>query len=149
MRKLFEQFAKFGVVGFLAFLVDYGVLMLLSQGFGMDPTLAAGISFCVSLLFNYLASMRFVFSHREDMSKTREFVTFLVLSAIGLALNEAIMLAGTSALGTSAMAVTAVKVVATAIVMVWNFVSRKKWLDAGDDATKSGASGRLTGKVAQ
>jgi putative flippase GtrA len=137
MRSLFEQFAKFGVVGSLAFLIDYGVLMLLSQGLGMEPTLAAAISFCVSLLFNYLASMRFVFSRREDISKRREFATFAALSTIGLALNEVIMLAGTSVLGSSAMAVTEAKVAASAIVTVWNFTSRKKWLDAGDDATRT------------
>ena len=132
MKKLIEQVLKFGVVGFLAFGIDYGVLMLLSQVVGLDPVLSAGISFCVSLVFNYLASMRFVFKHRDDMSRSREFVIFLVLSAIGLGINELIMWGGTTWLGNSALAVTAVKVFATAVVMVWNFVSRKKWLDAGE-----------------
>ena len=76
--------------------------------------------------------MRYVFTHREDMSRSREFVIFLVLSLIGLAINEAIMAAGVAVLGNSALAVMGTKVLATAIVMVWNFVSRKKWLDAGD-----------------
>lgn len=132
MRKLIEQILKFGVVGFIAFGIDYGLLMLLSQVIGMDPVLSAAISFIVSLTFNYLASMRFVFTHRDDMSRTREFVIFLVLSAVGLGINELIMWVGVLLLGTGALAVTAVKVFATAVVMVWNFVSRKKWLDAGD-----------------
>lgn len=131
MSKLFEQILKFGVVGMLAFLVDYGVLMLLSQVFGVDPVLSAGISFCVSVIFNYLASMRYVFTHREDMSKTKEFVIFIVLSAVGLVINEIIMWVGTRWLGTTGLAVTVVKVFATAVVMVWNFVSRKIWLDGG------------------
>ena len=131
MSKLFEQILKFGVVGMLAFLVDYGVLMLLSQVFGVDPVLSAGISFCVSVVFNYLASMRYVFTHREDMSKTKEFVIFIVLSAVGLVINEIIMWVGTRWLGTTGLAVTVVKVFATAVVMVWNFVSRKLWLDGG------------------
>ncbi len=132
MGRLIEQVLKFGVVGFIAFGIDYGVLMLLSQVLGMDPVLSAAISFIVSLIFNYLASMRFVFSHRDDMSRTREFVTFLILSAIGLGINELIMWGGVALLGNSALAVTAVKVFATAVVMVWNFVSRKRWLDAGE-----------------
>ena len=131
MSKLIEQILKFGVVGALAFLVDYGVLMLLSQVFGVDPVLAAGISFCISVIFNYLASMRYVFTHRDDMSKTREFVLFIVLSIVGLIINEIIMWLGTRAFGSSGLAVTVVKVVATAVVMVWNFVSRKLWLDGG------------------
>ena len=134
MKKLFDQILKFGVVGILATIIDFGVLYVLSQPLGMDPVLSAGISFCVSLVFNYVASMRYVFRHREDMSRSREFVIFLVLSLIGLALNEAIMAAGVSVLGNSALSVMGTKVLATAIVMVWNFVSRKKWLDAGETA---------------
>lgn len=130
--RLVAQVAKFGVVGVIAFVIDYSVLMLLSQVIGIDPVIAAGISFVVSTVFNYFASMRFVFSHKEGMSRRREFVTFVVLSVIGLGLNEVIMAIGTSMLGTGAMAVTVTKVVATAIVMVWNFCSRKRWLDAGE-----------------
>ena len=133
MRKLIEQFLKFGVVGTVAFAIDYGTLMLLSQVFGVDPVLAAGISFCVSVVFNYLASMRFVFTHRQDMSRGREFVIFIVLSAVGLAINELCMAAGVAALGTSALMVTVTKLFATAVVMVWNFFSRKKWLDGGEN----------------
>lgn len=132
MKKLIEQILKFGVVGIIATVIDFGVLYVLSQPLGMDPVISAGISFCVSLVFNYVASMRYVFTHREDMSRSREFVIFLVLSLIGLAINEAIMAAGVAVLGSSALAVMGTKVLATAIVMVWNFVSRKKWLDAGD-----------------
>lgn len=132
MKKLIEQILKFGVVGIIATVFDFGVLYILSQPLGLDPVLSAGISFCVSLVFNYVASMRYVFTHREDMSRSREFVIFLVLSLIGLAINEAIMAAGVAVLGNSALAVMGTKVLATAIVMVWNFVSRKKWLDAGD-----------------
>ncbi len=132
MKKLIEQILKFGVVGIIATVIDFGVLYILSQPLGMDPVVSAGISFCVSLVFNYVASMRYVFTHREDMSRSREFVIFLVLSLIGLAINEAIMAAGVAVLGNSALAVMGTKVLATAIVMVWNFVSRKKWLDAGD-----------------
>ncbi|WP_293673743.1 GtrA family protein [uncultured Parolsenella sp.] len=132
MRSLIEQFMKFGVVGFVAFFIDYGVLMLLSQGFGVDAVLSAGISFCVSVVFNYVASMRFVFTHRDDLSRSREFFIFIILSVIGLVINELIMLAGVAALGDSALTVTITKLVATVIVLVWNFFSRKKWLDGRD-----------------
>lgn len=134
MKKLIEQFLKFGVVGVLAFLIDYGVLMLLNVGFGMNSVVAAAISFTASVVFNYLASMRFVFTHREDLSKTREFVLFVVLSVVGLAINEAVMWLGLQTVGGSPFAVTATKVAATVVVMFWNFFSRKRWLDAGDVA---------------
>lgn len=132
MNRLMDQLLKFGVVGTIAFGIDYGLLMVLTQLVGMPPVPAAAISFVVSLVFNYLASMRFVFSHRDDLSRSREFLIFLVLSAVGLGINELIVWVGTSVLGTSALWVSVTKFVATAVVMVWNFLSRRRWLDAGE-----------------
>ena len=122
---------KFGVVGAIAFVIDYGLLALLTEVFGIHYLVSATVSFTVSVIFNYLASMRFVFTHRDDLSKRREFVIFVILSVIGLGINELVMVIGTNALGTSPFSITVTKVAATAIVMVWNFFSRKKWLDAG------------------
>ena len=127
MDRLIQQILKFGVVGALAFLIDLGLMIALTELLGMDPVLSAAISFVVSLIFNYLASMRFVFSHREDMSQSQEFVIFVALSVVGLLINELVMWVGSKQLG---LDYRLVKVFATGIVMVWNFVSRKKWLDA-------------------
>ena len=76
--------------------------------------------------------MKYVFAHREEMSSLKEFTVFLVLSLIGLVFNQIIMWIGTGILGTDSIAVTIVKAVATGVVMVWNFISRKIFLDAGD-----------------
>ena len=70
------------------------------------------------------------------MSRGREFVIFIVLSAVGLAINEICMAVGVAVLGTSALMVTVTKLFATAVVMVWNFFSRKKWLDGGEAASE-------------
>ncbi|MGO5268682.1 GtrA family protein [Parafannyhessea umbonata] len=138
MGKLIAQFMKFGVVGVIAFAIDFGVMVLLHETLGMDPVVAAAISFCVSTVFNYLASMRFVFKHRDDMSRSREFVIFVVLSVVGLIINEICMVVGQFAFigmgfdyahGPYYMGV---KVFATVVVMFWNFFSRKKWLDASE-----------------
>lgn len=129
MKKLFAQFMKFGVVGALAFCIDYGLLALLTEAFGVNYLVSATISFTVSVVFNYLASMRYVFTHKEDMSRRREFVIFVILSVIGLLINNVCMWAGVELLGVQYLIV---KIAATAIVMVWNFVTRKIFLDAGE-----------------
>ena len=126
MGKLVAQIMKFGVVGVIAFFIDFGVIVFLTEVFGMNPVASATISFTVSVVFNYLASMRYVFQHREGMSRTREFVTFVVLSVIGLAINDALMWAGTEL---AAFDYRLVKIIATAVVMVWNFVTRKIFLE--------------------
>lgn len=129
LRKLIAQFMKFGVVGAIAFVIDYGLLIVLTEVFGLWYLASATISFTVSVIFNYLASMRYVFTHKEDMSRRKEFVIFVVLSIIGLLINNICMWAGVEIFGWHYLLV---KIGATAIVMVWNFVTRKIFLDAGD-----------------
>ena len=127
---LASQVARFGVVGVIVFAIDYCVLMVLTQALGVDPVPAAAASFTVSLAFNYLASMRFVFKRRDDMGRAREVAVFVALSAVGLAINEAVVAVGVVALGKGPLAMSVTKVGATGIVMVWNFLSRKRWLEA-------------------
>ena len=129
MKKLLAQFMKFGVVGVIAFVIDYRLLALLTELFGINYLVSATISFTASVVFNYVASMRYVFTHKEGMSRRREFVIFVVLSVIGLLINNGCMWAGVELLGVHYLLT---KIVATAIVMIWNFVTRKIFLDAGE-----------------
>ena len=128
-KGLLAQIARFGVVGVLATVLDYVLLMTLSQLVGVEPLAAAAISFSVSLLFNYIFSMKYVFEHREGYTTQKELSVFVALSIVGLGINQALMWAGLRVFGDSALAVTVTKGIATAIVMVWNFWSRKHWLD--------------------
>ena len=131
MRKLIEQIMKFGVVGVIAFAIDYGLMVALTELAGVNYLISATISFIVSVTFNYFASMRYVFTHKEGMSRRREFVVFVVLSVIGLLITDALMWLGTDIAGISYLIT---KIFATAVVMVWNFVTRNIYLDAGDGA---------------
>lgn len=130
MKNLIAQIMKFGVVGVIAFVIDYGAMVFLTEVFGLNPVVSATISFIVSVIFNYIASMRYVFSHKEDMSRSREFVIFIVLSVIGLIINDVLMWAGTELVSIDYRIV---KIFATAVVMVWNFITRKIFLDAGSE----------------
>lgn len=130
MKKLIAQFMKFGVVGAIAFVIDFGLLALLTSGFGVNYLVSATISFTVSVIFNYFASMRYVFRHREGMSRRREFVIFVVLSVIGLGINNGLMWLCVEVLNIFYLLA---KIFATAVVTIWNFVTRKIFLDAGDE----------------
>ncbi|AKV55615.1 GtrA-like domain protein [Bifidobacterium actinocoloniiforme DSM 22766] len=138
MRKLIEQVAKFGVVGIIAFLIDIGVMNILLH-LHLNNLLASTASFLISLAFNYLASMKYVFTHRDDMARWMEIVVFFVSAAIGLGINEVIIWAGTSMLPADAavsmhakyvLYTNASKIVSTVVVAIWNFIIRKWLLDA-------------------
>ena len=126
--KLIQQIAKFSVVGVVAFVIDYGLLIALTECVGINYLVSATVSFTVSVTFNYCASMRYVFAHKEGLSHWKEFLIFVVLSFVGLGINDGLMWVGTDFLG---IVYFVTKLFATAVVMVWNFVTRKMFLDAG------------------
>lgn len=126
MRQLFAQFMKFALVGTIAFLIDYGFMIFLTELFGVPFLISTTVSFVLSVIFNYFASMRFVFERKDDMSRKREFIIFVALSAFGLALNDLFMWLTVDFLY---MDYRIAKILVTMLVSVYNFVSRKLLLE--------------------
>lgn len=126
VKKLIAQFMKFGIVGVIAFLIDYGLMVALTEFFGVPYLISNTISFTVSVVFNYVASMRYVFERRDDMSRRREFVIFVVLSIIGLILNDLFMWLFVSVWFIDYRIA---KIIVTVLVAIWNFVTRKIFLE--------------------
>ncbi len=120
MQKLIAQIMKFGVVGVIAFIIDFGTMVFLTEVFGVPYLASTTIAFIVSVVFNYFASMRFVFKRKDDMS------IFVSLSVVGLILNDIFMWVFVDFF---LVDYRISKIVVTAIVMVWNFVSRKVFLE--------------------
>jgi len=127
LKKLISQFMKFGIVGVIAFVIDYGFMVLLTEVFGVPYLISTTVSFIISVIFNYFASMRFVFKRKDDMSRRREFIIFVVLSVIGLVINDVFMWLMVDFLFIDYRIS---KIVVTFIVAVWNFVTRKIFLEA-------------------
>ena len=127
MKKLISQFMKFGIVGVIAFVIDYGFMVLLTEVFGVPYLISTTVSFIISVIFNYFASMRFVLKRKDDMSRRREFIIFVVLSVIGLVINDVFMWLMVDFLFIDYRIS---KIVVTFIVAVWNFVTRKIFLEA-------------------
>lgn len=126
VKKLIAQFMKFGIVGVIAFLIDYGLMVALTEFFGVPYLISNTISFTVSVVFNYVTSMRYVFERRDDMSRRREFIIFVVLSIIGLILNDLFMWLFVSVWFIDYRIA---KIIVTVLVAIWNFVTRKIFLE--------------------
>lgn len=124
--RIFKQLLKFGVVGGIAFIIDYSVLFICTEFIGIYYLVSSLISFLVSTIFNYIASIQWVFDVNQEKSQRKNFVLFIVFSVIGLGLNQLIMWFGVDILHIYYMLV---KIGATAIVMVFNFITRKIFLE--------------------
>lgn len=126
MKKLAAQIVKFGIVGVSAFLIDYGILLVLTEVCGIHYLLSGGLSFTVSVIYNYILSVKWVFDVDRKEDKRREFLWFVALSVIGLGLNQLFLWIFVDVLHVFYMIA---KIIVTAIVMVYNFVTRKIFLE--------------------
>ena len=126
MIDLIKQLIKFGFVGGICFVIDYGVMVLLTEVAGLEYLLSCGISFTVSVIANYLLSMKFVFERKDTLDRRVEFIIFVIMSVIGLGLTELLMWVFVDKADIHYMIS---KIVVTAIVMVYNFVTRKLFLE--------------------
>jgi Predicted membrane protein len=142
MKNLIKQFLKFGIVGAISFVVDF-TLYTVCNFLGCPYLISGIIGFVVSVIVNYLLSMKFVFERRDDMSRKKEFIIYVVLSTIGLGLNELLLYICVDIVYANSdfltglygdrMAEIVAKVFATGVVMIYNFVSRKLILEKRGD----------------
>lgn len=123
---LFKQLLRFAVVGTTAFVIDYGFLYVFTEFAGINYLISSGLSFSISVIFNYIMSIVWVFDVDKSNSKLRDFVVFMVLSVIGLGINQLIMWLLVDFMALWYMFA---KIFATAVVMVYNFVTRKLFLE--------------------
>ena len=120
------QLIKFAIVGVIAAFVDVGVLVVLKEFLNIDVLIASAISFCVSVTVNYVLSMSFVFKSKKQ-SKVKEFIIFVCLSVGGLGLNQLILWVGVNF---TSIYYLIIKFMAMVIVPVYNFITRKIFLES-------------------
>lgn len=120
--KLLLQLFRYGFVGGVAFVADYGSLWLLTELANVNYLYSAAIAFVIGLTVNYLLSISWVFSRNRTHSAWMEFVVFALVGVVGLALNEIIIYGCTEGIGLHYMLS---KVISTVVVFFWNFFARK------------------------
>ena len=120
------QLIKFAIVGVIAAVVDVGLLVVLKEILNMDVLVSSAISFTVSVTVNYLLSMAYVFK-RKEQSRMKEFLIFVLLSLGGLCLNQVILWIGVNF---TEVYYLIIKVLAMVIVPIYNFITRKIFLES-------------------
>lgn len=123
---LLVQIFRFGIVGVVATLIDFIFLYFFKELCQIQVVFANTLSFIISVIYNYWASLTFVFDVNPEKSKSKNFIIFVVCSVIGLLLNDLIVWVVTDKLNVYYLIS---KVIATVFVMVFNFITRKKFLE--------------------
>lgn len=124
-NKLFRQLFKFGIVGTIAFAIDYGIFTLLTQVINMHYLISSIISFSISVIFNYIMSVKWVFDITKKQT-AKEFIIFILLSVVGLIINSIVLYILVEKASIHELIS---KVIATIIVMIFNFITRKIFLE--------------------
>ena len=91
MNRLFiKRVIKFGIVGFIGLLIDFGITYLLKEQAGFNKYLANTTGFIVAASCNYFLNRRWTF-RSNNQKILKEYSFFIAISALGLILNNLII----------------------------------------------------------
>ena len=142
-KKLCE-IARFVIVGGIATVIDLFVMGLVLYAFepalypkfyniwigGGDPSTLAtvigtGTGFVVSLVFNYILSVLFVYEDKGNSKSVKGAILFAVFSIIGMLINMGGMWLGYDVCGINEWVT---KIIMTLVVLVYNYITRKLFI---------------------
>jgi putative flippase GtrA len=111
------KFIKFCIIGFSGMLVDFGLTWLLKEKWHINKYIANSSGFIAAASSNYLLNRIWTFeSHSPQI--IAEYLSFLAISIVGLALNNLIIWILSDKLKGNFYVS---KIIATGIVTLWNF----------------------------
>ena len=121
-----KKIIRFIVVGGIATIIDFVCLYIFKEFLNFNVILANTLSFTISVIYNYIASIKYVFDVDKNKNRKIQFIVFIVFSILGLILNNLILYLLTNKLNIYYLIS---KIIATLFVMIFNFVTRKKFLE--------------------
>lgn len=134
MNNRLKEIFKFILTGGVCFLIEYAALILLKEWLHMPVVAATPVAFLISVVFNYLLCVKWVFSNAREGSRKAQ-LGFVITSGVGFFLNWALMWALTALFGEDAVLLTIFsfriktyhinKIIATSLVMVWNYLTKR------------------------
>ncbi len=117
-----DEVLRFGIVGGVCFVVDFGLLYILTDRVGLHYLWSSAVSFTVAVALNYWLCLRFVFFN-VGRQTLRQAILFVATSAVGLLLNQFSLWL---LVNFFALHYLVGKIVATAVVTIWNYVTKRR-----------------------
>ena len=116
----FWEMLRFLFVGVGCFIFEYSLLYSLTEFMEISYLTSSAVAFTLSLIVNYILCVVFVF--RTGKQTKEEMVLFAATSLAGLLINQATMWILVELAGLWYMFA---KVFASAVVMVWNYLTKR------------------------
>ena len=137
--KFAGQFLGFAGVGAIATLLQYGILVLTVELFGVPAVVGSCLGFVVSAILNYLLNYHFTF--RSGNSHAVAASRFAVVASGGLAINASVM---GLLMHFTRLPYVVSQVITTLVVLIWNFAGNALWSFAAPrgNAATGAAQGR-------
>ena len=117
-----SEFFKYVIGGGSAYTIDFILLIILTEVFGVPVLVSAAVSFLIGLIIIYLLSIKWIFQNRIRKNTYQEFFIFSFIGIIGLFINETLIWAS---LLTENLHYTIAKIISAGLVFIWNFSARK------------------------
>ena len=137
------EIIRFLIIGGIATLIDMFVMSLIiyfsnksdfnnfikvfignNSTSGLIIALASSIGFITGLIFNYIFSYKFVYTGDNSFAKTKKgFIVFTLLSFIGFLIHTIGMAIGYGILNINEWII---KIILTLVVLLFNYITRKK-----------------------
>lgn len=136
LERAAKQFVKFGIVGGINFVIDWGILNLLSwildihNGWQVIPLNT--VAFLAAVTNSFFFNKYWTFRKQGKDQQAQEMGKFFLVSLVGLLLNTGAVFFVTTYVPapfglSEVLWLNAAKIVATVLVMAWNFVGYKYW----------------------
>lgn len=126
VENLLIQIFKFGIVGVIATILDFIFLYIFKDLAGFPLLISNTLSFIISVIYNYIASIIFVFNVDKNKNGKKVFIKFIIFSIIGLGISNVLLKVFVNVFEIYYLIA---KVIATLVVMIFNFITRKKFLE--------------------
>ena len=122
MRQLAPKFARFCLVGTVATALHFAILIAGVRLVGVDAVIASSVGYVAGAIASY--ALNYGFTYRSMRPHQEAVPRFILVLAIGLALNAALMAIQINLLGFHYLAA---QVLATGTVLVWHFAGHLHW----------------------
>jgi putative flippase GtrA len=125
MKRLFSEALGYAAASGCALIADMGILWILVHFFSCDYLAAASVSFMAGATVAYVLAVKFAFRQHRLGNRSAEFVSFVAIGAVGLAVNAGVMAIAVAYFGLHYMLA---KCVAAGFTFTCNFFTRRQIL---------------------